>query len=70
MISKAVKSSAFYGRVDKQIHLKPFSLRETQLLMGKRGLEETVEAQMLSGGIPKYLHLLNAHQSIQEGCGK
>jgi uncharacterized protein len=65
MVNKVLKSSAFYGRIDTQIQLSGFNLVETQELLRNRGIDEIVHAQMLTGGVPKYLRLLTEYSSIQ-----
>ena len=44
-----------------------FLLPETSKLLGKRGLAETIEAQMMVGGVPKYLELLNEQPTVHLG---
>jgi len=67
MIKKFVKSSAFYGRTDLIVHLKGFDLTETREMLGGRGVDETTEAYMCVGGIPKYLELLRGQPSVRLG---
>jgi len=67
MIGKVIRSSAFYGRIDTVIHLKPFELTETAKLLTGRGVEEVLEAHMLTGGVPKYLRLLSKEPSVRLG---
>jgi hypothetical protein len=61
---KVVQSKALYGRTSLCIHLKPFRLGETVRLLQGRGWEEVLTAQLLVGGIPQYLKLLGAEDSI------
>jgi len=67
MTTKVVKSSALYGRVDLEIHLKEFRLHETSKMLPGRGLDEIMDAQMLLGGVPKYLELIRDAPSVQLG---
>jgi hypothetical protein len=64
---KVVRSKALYGRTSLCIHLKPFRLGETAKLLQGRGSEEVILAQLLVGGIPQYLKLLGAQDSILAG---
>lgn len=64
MLKKVLKSSAFYGRIDSQIELSGFKLKETRELLRNRGIDEIMQAQMLTGGVPKYLRLLTSYSSI------
>lgn len=73
MVNKVIRSQALYGRCDLTINLQPFCLRETGLLLaastesqkaGSKSSEEIVLAQLLVGGIPKYLELLTDRDSI------
>ena len=65
MIKKVVRSKALYGRTTLTIHLQGFSLSETQKMLGGKGCDETVQAYMLVGGVPKYLELLAGSSSIE-----
>jgi uncharacterized protein len=67
MNTKVIQSSAFHGRIDAQIHLQSFRLRETAQMLGRRGTAEILDAQSLTGGVPKYLDLLSAAPSVQVG---
>jgi uncharacterized protein len=70
MTTKVLKSSAFYGRVDLTIHLQGFRLAETARMLPKRGFGEILDAQCLTGGVPKYLELLADAPSIALGMEK
>jgi hypothetical protein len=60
----------FYNRVTRQIHLKPFSLLETQELLDMQNLgftqAQVLEAYMVFGGIPFYLNLLDRKYSLAQ----
>lgn len=66
----------FYNRITRQIYVKPFSLKECELLCIANGLmltrPQVMEAYMILGGIPYYLNLLNPRfslpQNVQEMC--
>jgi uncharacterized protein len=47
------------------MELEPFKLAETAELLAGKGLDEILEAQMLTGGIPQYLQLLTEYPSIR-----
>jgi len=64
MTTRVVRSSALYGRTDTVIHLKEFLLDETRQMLPHCGTEDLMEAQMLLGGIPKYLELLSDYPSL------
>lgn len=64
MIKKVLQSKALYGRSDLVIHLKPFSLAETRLMLSGRSEEEALLAHILVGGVPKYLELLSQASSV------
>ncbi|MBK8091691.1 MAG: ATP-binding protein [Verrucomicrobiaceae bacterium] len=70
MTTKVLKSSAFYGRVDVTIHLQGFRLAETARMLPRRGFGEILDAQCLTGGVPKYLELLAEAPSIALGMEK
>jgi uncharacterized protein len=65
MVAKVIKSRALYGRVDVEIELEGFRLSETRELFVGRGVDEILRAQMLTGGVPKYLRLLSEYSSVQ-----
>ena len=67
LINKVVKSNAFYGRTDLVIHLKNFLLPDTKEMLKGKSIIEIIEAQMLLGGIPKYLDLVIEKPSIRIG---
>lgn len=58
MISKVVRSSALYGRINLEINLKELSLKDSSLLLNRKGIQEVFESYMLLGGVPKYLQLI------------
>ncbi len=66
----------FYNRITRQMPVKPFTLKECELLCSANGLVMTrpqlLEAYMILGGIPFYLNLMNPRfsliQNIQELC--
>lgn len=64
MLKKVVKGSALYGRTDRVIHLREFSLAESGEMRPEYGSEELLDAYMILGGIPKYLELLADYPSI------
>ena len=65
MTTKVVKSNALYGRTDLVIHLKGFLLPETKKMLAGKGTREIIEAQMLAGGVPKYLELIKEKSSVR-----
>lgn len=67
MTEQVIKSSALHGRVLLTMEVKPFKLFETQQLLAGRGIDEVLQAQMLTGGIPLYLQLLRGKPSVQLG---
>ncbi len=67
MTTKVVKASAFYGRTDLVIHLRSFLLPDTKEMLKGRGINEIIEAQMLLGGVPKYLDIIREKPSIRIG---
>ena len=67
MTTKVVKSNALYGRTDLIIHLKGFLLPETKIMLQGKGEDEIIEAQMFTGGVPKYLDLIRVKPSVRLG---
>jgi uncharacterized protein len=64
MVEKVLKSKALYGRIETEIELAAFKLHETQQMLPDMGIDEVIEAHMLSGGVPKYLELFRAYPSV------
>jgi AAA+ ATPase superfamily predicted ATPase len=65
IVRNIVKSTALYGRINFEIHLKPFTLPETAKLLGpRRTNREALETYMVLGGIPYYLKELCPDQSL------
>lgn len=60
----------FYGRVDTEISLKPFTLRESEMLLEANEVElsryDLMEVYMTTGGIPYYLNQLKQGLSAAE----
>ncbi|MEA3548921.1 MAG: ATP-binding protein [Thermodesulfobacteriota bacterium] len=67
MTGRVIKSNALYGRTDLVIHLKGFLLPETKQMLHGKGDQEIIEAQMLLGGVPKYLDLIREKPSVRLG---
>jgi hypothetical protein len=67
MTTKVVRSSALYGRIDLELHLKGFRLDESRALLQGKGLDEVVEASLYFDGVPKYLDLLRPYPSVLLG---
>jgi AAA+ ATPase superfamily predicted ATPase len=65
MVDKVIRSSALYGRVTKEMHLKPFTLQECKELLSDFGEEELLQSVLCLGGIPLYLNLIKDYPSFQ-----
>lgn len=61
-------SGSLYDRVTCQIFLSPFSLKETELFFSDRAFgwsrKQIAECHMVFGGLPYFLDLLNADESL------
>ena len=69
IIGNIIESTgSLYDRVTCQIVLHPFTLRETELFFHNRGFDWTrqriAECQMIFGGLPYFLDLLNENESL------
>jgi len=64
MVDKVIKSKALYGRSQATINLGPFTLKETSSLLSDKSFDEVLLAQLLVGGVPKYLNLLRDKSSV------
>jgi uncharacterized protein len=67
MTTRVVRSSALYGRVDLELHLKGFHLGEARALLQGKGLGEVIEASLYFDGVPKYLDLVRPYTSVLLG---
>ncbi len=64
MLRKVVRGTALYGRTDRVIHLREFSLAETREMLPDYGTDELLDAYMMLGGVPKYQELLRDYPSL------
>lgn len=61
----------FHNRITAKIHLKPFSLKETEQLLNdingnNFSKKEIIDAYMIFGGIPYYLNFINSNFSLMQ----
>lgn len=71
IINKLINNKAgLHNRITHKIHLKPFTLSETELFLSKKGIQwnryQLVKAYMVFGGIPYYLEQLQKGKSIDQ----
>lgn len=63
-----------YHRVTCQIFLAPFSLRETELFLNDREFgwarSQILECQMIFGGLPFFMDLLNRNESLRQNVDR
>ncbi len=64
MITNVVRSKALYGRSMLTLHVRPFELHETAQMLHSKGEKEILLAQLLTGGVPLYLKLMQEHPSM------
>ncbi|MCK4305940.1 MAG: AAA family ATPase, partial [Candidatus Eisenbacteria sp.] len=64
ILNKVVKGSALYGRTDRVIHLREFSLAESAQMLPQYGTDELLDAYMILGGVPKYQELSRDYPSL------
>lgn len=70
MLDKFVgDKGGFYGRSNRSIYVSPFSLRETELFLKKKGVvwdrRQIAEAYMIMGGVPYYLDMIDPHLPLR-----
>ncbi len=75
MIQKVVHhKGGLYNRITKRIHLKPFSLKETEYYLQHRGLNlnriQATELYMALGGIPHYLKEIQRGESVAQAIDR
>jgi uncharacterized protein len=75
MIQKVVHNKGgLYNRITKRLHLRPFSLYETELFLQKRGLNfnryQITELYLAIGGIPHYLKDLQNGESVAQNLDR
>ena len=61
----------FHNRITSKIHLKPFDLNESRLLINELngnelGDKEIIDAYMIFGGVPFYLNYINPNFSLMQ----
>lgn len=69
MVDKFIyNKGGLYNRTTRRLHLSPFDLRESALLLRSKGLDwddgRILEAYMVMGGVPYYLNMLERDQSL------
>lgn len=75
MIKKVVHhKGGLYNRITKRIHLRPFSLYETELFLQNKGLNlnrfQIAELYMAMGGIPHYLKEIKKGESVAQNIDR
>lgn len=58
--------SPLYGRRTVQIHLMPFTLKETAKLLPTRSIEEVITIHSLTGGIPQYIQYFALQETLDD----
>lgn len=71
IINKIINNKGgLHNRITHKIHLKPFTLAETELFLTKKGIQwnryQVAKAYMVFGGIPFYLTQLQKGKSIDQ----
>lgn len=71
MLDKIVHNKGgLYNRLTRQIHLRPFTLRECERLLQARGIEfdrhQILECYMVMGGVPFYWNFLERGKSLAQ----
>jgi predicted AAA+ superfamily ATPase len=71
IINKIINNKAgLHNRITHKIHLKPFTLSETEQFLSKKGIHwnkyQLVKSYMVFGGIPYYLEQLKKGKSIDQ----
>ncbi len=64
----------FYNRVTRRMHLKPFTLRECELLYQANGVvltrRQVIESYMVFGGIPFYVNCFDKRLSLAQNINE
>lgn len=67
-------TGSLYQRVTCQIFLAPFSLHETELFLNDRDFgwarNQIMECQMIFGGLPFFMDLLNRNESLRQNVDR
>jgi len=69
MINSLINNTGgLHNRVTKRIHLRPFTLKETELFLKNKGSDyeryEIIQLYMALGGIPFYLEAIDVQKSV------
>ncbi len=67
MVSKVLRSKALYNRSQYELHVKPFSFKETCDFLPKCSPREVMDAYLTIGGIPEYLKRIKTSPSLYLG---
>ncbi|MDR0910562.1 MAG: hypothetical protein LBM77_12445, partial [Spirochaetaceae bacterium] len=75
MMDKLINNhGGLHNRITRRMHLKPFTLAETEKYLKSRGIlfsqHQIVETYMILGGIPYYLSLLEKGMSLPQNIDK
>lgn len=75
MMDKLIQNhGGLHNRLTRHIHLKPFSLRETEQMLESKGFllsrYEIAVCYMIFGGIPFYLSLLDSRYSLAQNVDR
>ncbi len=63
-------TSPLYGRRTSQINLKPLDFEKYKCFFENKTTEETIEFYSVTGGIPKYLEILDIEKTLEENILK
>lgn len=64
IINQVILSKSLYNRSQHELHLKEFTLNETQEFLGHHSQREVMDAYLTVGGIPEYLKWCKTSSSI------
>ncbi|AOZ97888.1 AAA family ATPase [Butyrivibrio hungatei] len=69
-----VNTGNLYQRVTSQLFIKPFTLYETELYLNDNEFdwsrEQIIECQMIFGGLPYFLSMLNGNESFRQNADR
>lgn len=71
MVNKVIRSKALYGRINLEIKVSPFEIKDNfELIKPKRSIEEICQYYFVFGGIPKYINEINPKQSFEKNINR
>ena len=70
MVKKVIRSVALYGRIDNELLVRELSPEDARKMTSRRGLLESLNYQLIMGGVPKYLDQIDESTALDSNITK